>query len=232
MLILCRPAAACALLAPTDRTCTVNFSVPTAHAAAFAQGFWLTASLVVAIGAQNALVLRQGLARQHVVPVVLFCAVCDWLLIGAGVFGVGAALARSPLLMEGLRWGGAAFVAWCGWQALQRARAPAHAALQAGGVAGGLGATLATTAAMTWLNPHVYLDTLVLLGAVGAQQPDGARSAFALGAGSASTLWFVTIGFGAAALAPWLARPATWRVIDALVALVMFVVAGSLIAGG
>lgn len=210
----------------------MSFFAPTATAAAFAQGFWLTASLVVAIGAQNAVVLRQGLARRHVGPVVLFCAVCDWLLIGAGVFGVGGALARSPLLMEGMRWAGAAFVAWCGWQALQRARAPAHAALQAGGVAAGLGATLATTAAMTWLNPHVYLDTLVLLGTVGAQQPDALRGAFALGAGSASTLWFISLGFGAAALAPWLARPATWRVIDGLVALVMFLVAASLVAGG
>lgn len=210
----------------------MSFFAPTATAAAFAQGFWLTASLVVAIGAQNAVVLRQGLARRHVGPVVLFCAVCDWLLIGAGVFGVGGALARSPLVMEGMRWAGAAFVAWCGWQALQRARAPAHAALQAGGVAAGLGATLATTAAMTWLNPHVYLDTLVLLGTVGAQQPDALRGAFALGAGSASTLWFISLGFGAAALAPWLARPATWRVIDGLVALVMFLVAASLVAGG
>jgi L-lysine exporter family protein LysE/ArgO len=135
------------------------------------------------------------------------------------------------VLLEVLRWAGAAFLLWCGWKALRRAIAPdGETGLQAAGTAGSLGAVLGTTAALTWLNPHVYLDTLVLLGAVGAQQGPGARWPFAAGAGVASTLWFATIGYGASALAPWLARPATWRAIDALVALVMFAVAASLIS--
>lgn len=203
----------------------------TAAAAPFLQGFALMASLIVAIGAQNAQILRQGLARRHVGPVVAFCAASDVALSMAGVFGVGAALAASPVLMEVLRWAGAAFLSWCGWKALRRAMAAGgEAGLQASGTAGSLGAVLGTTAALTWLNPHVYLDTLVLLGAVGAQQGADARWPFAVGASTASTLWFLTIGYGAAALAPWLARPATWRAIDALVALVMFAVAASLIS--
>lgn len=198
----------------------------------FTNGFALMGSLIVAIGAQNALVLRQGLLRRHVGPVVLFCALSDLALTSAGVFGVGAALARSPLLMELLRWAGAAFLAWCGLRAMQRALRPGHQALQAGAELGGLAATLGTAAALTWLNPHVYLDTLVLLGAVAAQQPAEARWPFAAGAGLASVLWFVSLGYGAAALAPWLARPATWRVVDGLVALVMFGVAAALATGG
>lgn len=200
--------------------------------AVFFNGFALMGSLIVAIGAQNALVLRQGLLRRHVGPVVLFCAVSDLVLTTAGVFGVGAALARSPLLLEALRWAGAAFLVWCGVQATRRALWPGHQALQAGADLGGLAATLGTAAALTWLNPHVYLDTLVLLGTVAAQQPAEARWPFAAGAGSASVLWFVSLGYGAAALAPWLARPATWRVVDGLVALVMFGVAAALATGG
>lgn len=197
----------------------------------FFNGFVLMAGLIVAIGAQNALILRQGLMRRHVGPVVAFCAASDVLLVLAGVFGVGAALARAPLLMEVLRWGGALFLAWCGWRAAQRAWRPSAQGLTAAAQAQGLAATLGTTAALTFLNPHVYLDTLVLVGTVAAQQPAPVRPWFAAGAGSASVLWFVLLGYGAAALAPWLARPATWRVVDGCVALVMFGVAASLIRG-
>lgn len=197
----------------------------------FLNGFVLMAGLIVAIGAQNALILRQGLMRRHVGPVVAFCAASDVLLVMAGVFGVGTALTRLPLLMEALRWGGALFLAWCGWRAARRAWRPGAQGLTAATSAQGLAATLGTTAALTFLNPHVYLDTLVLVGTVAAQQPSAARPLFAAGAGSASVLWFLLLGYGAAALAPWLARPATWRVVDGCVALVMFGVAASLMRG-
>lgn len=208
---------------------SIPLSASPAAPGVFLNGFLLMGSLIVAIGAQNALLLRQGLARRHVGPVVAFCAASDVALILAGVFGVGASLAKSPLLLEGLRWAGAAFLAWCGWQAARRALRPSQAALQAAAAGGGLTATLGTAAALTWLNPHVYLDTLVLLGAVASQQPAAARVPFAAGAGTASVLWFVALGYGAAALAPWLARPGTWRGVDALVAVVMFSVAASLV---
>lgn len=198
--------------------------------AAFAQGWFMGAGLIVAIGAQNALVLRQGLARAHVGPTVLLCVVSDWLLILAGVYGLGALISSSPLALEWLRWGGAAFLGWYGVKALRRALAPAHDSLQANGAASNLRATLAAAAAMTYLNPHVYLDTVVLLGSLGAQHQGDARGAFATGAGLASLMWFVALGYGAAAAAPWLQRPQVWRAIDGTVAAVMFFVAWQLLA--
>jgi L-lysine exporter family protein LysE/ArgO len=188
--------------------------------AAFAQGWLMMAGLIVAIGAQNALVLRQGLARTHVGAVVALCTVSDIVLVIAGVFGLGALAASSPGAMAAMRFGGAIFLLWCAWRAARRAWL-ASGALDTRSAGNGLGATLATTAALTWLNPHVYLDTVVLLGAVGAQQAPALRGPFALGASVASAMWFATLGFGAAALAPWLARRHTWRVIDAAVAVVM-----------
>ncbi|HEX6705126.1 MAG TPA: LysE/ArgO family amino acid transporter [Albitalea sp.] len=193
--------------------------------AAFAQGWLMTAGLIVAIGAQNALVLRQGLARAHVGPVVLLCTLSDWLLIALGVFGLGAWIQSSPLALELFRFGGAAFLLLYGVRAgLRACRTPADT-MVAGVGAGSLPATLGTTLALTYLNPHVYLDTVVLLGSVGAQQPGAARSAFALGAGLASLMWFATLGYGAAAASRLLQRPAAWRAIDAGVAAVMFAVA-------
>jgi L-lysine exporter family protein LysE/ArgO len=199
--------------------------------ASFLQGWLMMAGLILAIGAQNALVLRQGLTRSHVGAVVAFCALSDIALIVAGVFGFGSVVGSSPTLLSWMRWGGAAFLVWCGLRALRRAVGP-QAGLQAAAVGQAtLPAVLWTTAALTWLNPHVYLDTVVLLGSVGAQLPTAARGPFAGGAALASVMWFATLGYGAAALAPWLARPHTWRVIDALVALVMFLVALQLLVG-
>lgn len=200
-----------------------------ATSAAFAQGFLMMGGLIVAIGAQNALVLRQGLARAHVGPVVVFCTVSDVVLIAAGVFGLGAWVHEAPALLQGLRFGGAAFLGWCAWRAARRAFA-GGAALPSARGATALGPTLALTAALTWLNPHVYLDTVVLLGVIGAQQPAPLRPPFAAGAALASTLWFASLGFGAAVLAPRLSRPATWRCIDAAIALVMAVIALQLLA--
>ncbi|MFM8900745.1 MAG: LysE/ArgO family amino acid transporter [Burkholderiales bacterium] len=190
----------------------------------FLQGFLMTAGLIVAIGAQNALVLRQGLLRQHVGPVVLLCTVSDWFLIALGVFGLGSLIQAMPSLLEVFRWGGALFLLGYGALAARRAWLGPDQSLQADQQGASLSATLSTTLAMTYLNPHVYLDTVVLLGSVGAQH-GAMRPTFTLGAGLASLLWFALLGYGAAAAAQWLARPAVWRAIDASVALVMWLVA-------
>jgi L-lysine exporter family protein LysE/ArgO len=199
--------------------------------AAFVQGWLMMAGLIVAIGAQNALVLRQGLARAHVGAVVAFCTVSDIVLIVAGVYALGRLATASPAALDAMRYGGAAFLLWCAWRAARRAWAGGDA-LGSQGPATGLAATVATTAALTWLNPHVWLDTVVLLGAVGAQQPAALRAPFALGASTASAMWFSALGFGAAALAPRLAHRATWRVIDTGVAAVMAAIALQLLLQG
>jgi len=188
--------------------------------AVFAQGWAMGAGLILAIGAQNALVLRQGLKREHVGAVVAVCTLSDWLLIALGVFGLGALIQGQPLLLEVFRFGGAAFLLGYALLAARRAWRPA-AGLDAAGAASSLGATLSAAFAFTYLNPHVYLDTVVLLGGLGARQPAELRAAFALGAGVASAMWFGLLGFGAAAAAPRLRSAHTWRVIDALVALLM-----------
>ncbi|MGM9481727.1 LysE/ArgO family amino acid transporter [Roseateles sp. NT4] len=190
--------------------------------AVFAQGWAMGAGLILAIGAQNALVLRQGLKREHVGAVVAVCTLSDWLLIALGVFGLGALIQGQPLLLEIFRFGGAAFLLGYALLAARRAWRPA-AGLEATGTASSLGATLSAAFAFTYLNPHVYLDTVVLLGGLGARQPAELRAAFALGAGVASAMWFSLLGFGAAAAAPKLRHANTWRVIDALVALLMTV---------
>ena len=196
-----------------------------ALSAAFAQGWLMTAGLIVAIGAQNALVLRQGLAQAHVGPVVALCTASDWLLIALGVYGLGSWLQSSPAALQGFRYGGAAFLLFYGLRAAIRVWRADAGVLRAGVAPDKLLATLGSTLAMTYLNPHVYLDTVVLLGSVGAQQAGAGRAAFAVGAGLASLMWFATLGFGAAAASRLLQRPAAWRAIDASVAAVMFIVA-------
>ncbi len=194
----------------------------------FAQGLFLSLGLIVAIGAQNAFVLRQGLRREHVGSVVAFCAVADALLITAGVFGMAQALGDRPMLARGLALGGAAFLAVYGWRALQRARQ--ISAMDVTSVGHGLsrGAALAQAAAFTLLNPHVYLDTVLLVGSIGAQQPVPLQAWFAAGASTASLLWFSALGFGARWLAPWFARPRAWQVLDALIGLTMWVLSALL----
>jgi L-lysine exporter family protein LysE/ArgO len=200
-----------------------------AETAALIQGWLMTAGLIVAIGAQNALVLRQGLARTHVGAVVALCTLSDWLLIGLGVFGLGSVIAQSTAVLELFRYGGAAFLLWYGWRSARQAWRGVAQALHAASGDTRLRATLGTALALTYLNPHVYLDTVVLLGTVGAQHAPAARAAFVAGACLASLMWFVTLGYGAAAAARWLDRPAVWRAIDASVALVMFALAGQLL---
>lgn len=188
--------------------------------AVFAQGWVMGAGLILAIGAQNALVLRQGLRREHVGAVVAVCTLSDWLLIALGVFGLGALIQARPVLLEVFRFGGAAFLLGYAVMAARRAWRPAGG-LNAAGPGASLGATLASALAFTYLNPHVYLDTVVLLGGLGARQPLELRGAFVAGAALASAMWFSALGFGAAAAAPRLQSPATWRVVDALVAVLM-----------
>lgn len=191
-----------------------------AWALPLAQGGLMMAGLIVAIGAQNALVLRQGLLRSHVGPVLALCVASDWLLTAVGVFGLGGAVAASPLALQAMRWLGAALLAAYAVRAAQRAFTSA-AGLAVAVRPQGLSATLAATAAVTWLNPQVYLDTVVLLGAAAAALPLVQKLFFFAGAALASLVWFVLLGCGAAALAPRLARPGVWRGIDALISLVM-----------
>jgi L-lysine exporter family protein LysE/ArgO len=188
----------------------------------FLQGFLLQASLILVIGPQNAFVLRQGLARRHVVAVCAVASACDVALVALGAAGFGTLVASNPWLLEAAAWGGAAFLAVYGTMAARRALAPA--ALQAGaGAPETRAAAVAGLLAVSLLNPHVYLDTVVLVGGLAGQQPDAAsRALFAAGAGSLSVVWFFATGLGAARLAPLLARPAAWRAIDALIALTMW----------
>ena len=194
---------------------------------AAATGAALGLTLIVAIGAQNAFVLRQGLRREHVGPIVAFCAVADALLMVAGVAGLAQLLGDRPALAWALTAGGAAFLAVYGLRALQRAARPAALQAAEGTAAMTLPQALAQTAAFTLLNPHVYLDTVVLVGTVGAQMGQ-ARWWFAAGAAGASVLWFTSLGYGARLLAPVFARPRAWQVLDALIGVTMLVLSGLL----
>ncbi|HEU4818634.1 LysE/ArgO family amino acid transporter [Janthinobacterium sp.] len=195
----------------------------------FLQGLSLGLGLIVAIGSQNAFVLRQGLRREHVGAIVLFCALADAALIAAGVLGMAQALGQRPLLANVLALGGAVFLAVYGWQALRRARRPQLLRAAEGGGGLGLGAVLAQAAAFTLLNPHVYLDTVLLVGSIGAQQPGALRGWFIVGASAASLLWFASLGYGARWLAPWFARPRAWQVLDGLIGVTMFVLSALLL---
>jgi L-lysine exporter family protein LysE/ArgO len=198
---------------------------------AFLAGLGTSAALIIAIGAQNAFVLRQGLKRQHVAAVVAFCAVSDALLITAGVAGLGSLISSNPTLLGVARYGGAVFLLWYGLSAARRALSNTHAVLQAAGsgAAGSLKSVLLACAGFTFLNPHVYLDTVVLLGALSSQYEAAPRVWFAAGAVSASLLWFSALGFGARLLTPLFAKPAAWRALDGLIALVMCGLAVSLL---
>jgi L-lysine exporter family protein LysE/ArgO len=193
-------------------------------------GFGFGLSLIVAIGAQNAFVLRQGLRREHVLAVVVVCAVSDAALILLGIAGAGAVIASAPVVLTVVRYAGAAFLVAYGVFAARRAFRPA--ALTAGGpaVRSSPAATLATVLALTWLNPHVYLDTVVLLGSIANTHGDD-RWWFGLGAVLGSVVWFTALGFGARLLQPVFAKPAAWRVLDAFIAVVMVALAVSLLIG-
>jgi len=186
-------------------------------------GFLTGLSLIIAIGAQNAFVIKQGLLRQHVFLIVLICAISDAVLIFLGTGGLGALVQSNQGLLEVIRWFGVAYLTWFGIksvksaftnQSLEASESPTVSALK-----------VATTAlALTWLNPHVYLDTVILLGSV-ANQFDSDRWYFAIGASVASVLWFTVIGFGARAASKYMSRPIFWKILDSLIAVVMFSIA-------
>lgn len=196
---------------------------------AFATGFGTGFSLILAIGAQNAFVLRQGLLRSHVFWICLVCALSDALLICAGVAGMGTVAAAVPWLLDALTWGGAAFLFVYGAIALRRAFRPEG--LRANGSERlSLRAALAVTLAFTWLNPHVWLDTVGLIGAISTSfSGHAAKTAFAAGATVASFVFFFGLGYGARLLAPVFERPQAWTVLDTAIALVMWTIAASLV---
>ncbi|MGG5173806.1 LysE/ArgO family amino acid transporter [Pseudarthrobacter sp. J1763] len=190
------------------------------HAAALGLGTGL--ALIVAIGAQNAFVLRQGILGRHVGPIVVVCALSDAILIAAGVMGTGVVINAVPALVVVLRYVGAAFLLCYAVMAARRALAPQALNINNGPPASsGLLASLATILALTWLNPHVYLDTLVLLGTIANSQAPGTQWWFGAGAILASILWFSSLGYGARFLRGIFAKPAAWRVLDGLIAIVM-----------
>ncbi len=197
--------------------------------AAFATGFGTGFTLILAIGAQNAFVLRQGLMRLHVFAICLVCALSDAVLIAAGVAGMGTIASMAPWLLDALTWGGAVFLFVYGALSLRRALRPGALRAAASG-ATSRGRALATALAFTWLNPHVYLDTVALIGAVSTQFAGRPlKAAFAAGAMTASFVFFFGLGYGARLLAPVFERPRAWAVLDTAIALVMWSIAVSLV---
>lgn len=196
----------------------------------FVKGFAASAALIIAIGAQNAFVLRQGLKREHVLPVVLVCSLSDMLLIGIGVAGVGQAVQQSPLLLTLARVGGAAFLTLYGGRAAWRAAAGSTLSVPDAAPAS-LRAALLACLAFTYLNPHCWLDTVVLLGSMAGTHPPAQRVAFGVGACAASAVWFFSLGYGARRLSRCFAAPLAWRLLDAAIALVMWSLALSLWVG-
>ncbi|SCX21607.1 LysE/ArgO family amino acid transporter [Mycolicibacterium fluoranthenivorans] len=182
-------------------------------------GFLTTMALIAAIGAQNAFVLRQGIRGEHVIPVIALCTASDLILIAAGIAGVGALITAHPDAMTVAKLGGAVFLIGYGALAARRAFRPAALNPSEKSPAR-LAEVLLTCAALTWLNPHVYLDTVVLLGSIANEHRDQ-RWLFGAGAVMASALWFTGLGLGARRLAGLFATPLTWRVLDATIAVIM-----------
>ncbi|MCW2840703.1 MAG: amino acid transporter [Aeromicrobium sp.] len=200
------------------------------HVVAAVSGLGFGLSLIVAIGAQNAFVLRQGLRREHVLAVVAICAVSDAVLIVTGVAGLGSLLDLAPWLVDVLSLGGAAFLLTYAVLAARRAWRPAAMRADAGDGATSLWPAVTAALALTWLNPHVYLDTVVLLGSVAGTHGDE-RWWFGAGAVAGSVVWFTSLGYGARLLEPLFERPLAWRVLDALIAVVMAAIAIGLLRG-
>ncbi|MFI2436060.1 LysE/ArgO family amino acid transporter [Streptomyces sp. NPDC018693] len=198
--------------------------------AAAAAGFGTGMSLIVAIGAQNAFVLRQGIRRDAVLAVVAICALSDALLITLGVGGVGAVVVAWPEVLTAVAWIGGLFLLGYGALAARRVLRPGGALVAEGEAAGSRRRAVLTCLALTWLNPHVYLDTVFLLGSIAADRGE-LRWTFGLGAALASLSWFAALGFGARLLSRFLARPAAWRVLDGLVAATMITLGVMLMVG-
>ena len=196
----------------------------------FISGFLSGAALIIAIGAQNSFVLRQGIRREHVLPVVLVCAVADALLIVAGIVGLGALIQSVPYILGVTRYGGAAFLVAYGFIAARRALQP-HKITVDSGVGTSRKAAMATCLAFTFLNPHVYLDTVLLLGSLANQRGDSGRWFFGSGAMTASFVWFFSLGYGARLLGPLFSKARAWRILDTLIALTMLGLGITLLLG-
>ncbi|MGY4025391.1 L-lysine exporter [Aeromonas rivuli] len=195
------------------------------------QGFVLGLAMIIPIGAQNAFVLSRGIHRNHHLLTATLCCLCDLVLIGIGVFGGASLLAANPLGLALLTWGGVLFLSWFGVRSLRSAWRGQGAALADSAQLMGVRSVLAMTLGVTLLNPHVYLDTLMLLGSLGSQFAEPLRPAFAAGAMLASLVWFYGLAFGAAALSPWLARGKVQQAIDVVVGLIMIALALQLAIG-
>jgi L-lysine exporter family protein LysE/ArgO len=195
--------------------------------AAILAGFLLGGSLIIAIGAQNAFVLRQGLLKQHVLPVAAFCAVSDATLILLGVAGFGEAIKAAPTLLKAVQWGGAAFLVWYGFAAFRRAMRPGSLEAAFGGGLT-LKAAIAQCAAFTWLNPHVYLDTVILVGGLSTTFGEN-RWWYAFGAAAASFVWFFSLGYGARLLIPMFRKPMAWKMLDIGIGCVMWLLAAKIL---
>ncbi|WP_427115530.1 LysE/ArgO family amino acid transporter [Pseudarthrobacter scleromae] len=185
-------------------------------------------ALIIAIGAQNAFVLRQGIRREHVGVVVALCMVSDALLILGGTVGIGALVSRFPMALDVLRWGGAAYLTWWAVRSFMSALKPSTLTADA---PRSKGSVIVTTLALTYLNPHVYLDTVVLLGGMANQHGPDARWVFATGAVVGSALWFSALGYGARKLSGVLSSPRTWRIVDLAIGVVMLALAVKLVFG-
>jgi L-lysine exporter family protein LysE/ArgO len=201
---------------------------------AFLAGLGIGASLIIAIGAQNAFVLRQGLRREHVTAVVVVCMLVDWVLIAAGSLGFGSLVRAFPLVTSLAAWGGALFLLGYGAMSLRSAVHPAALSAETDGVSPAVVTTKAAVLAalaVSLLNPHVYLDTVVLLGSIAAQYEGVLRAWFTMGAWVASLTWFSALGFGARLLAPVFEKPAAWRVLDVAIGVIMWWIAIGLVLG-
>ncbi|AFR05087.1 arginine exporter ArgO [Pectobacterium brasiliense] len=193
--------------------------------AVYLQGVLLGAAMILPLGPQNAFVMNQGIRRQYHLMVALLCALSDMVLIAAGIFGGSALLSQSSLLLGAVTWGGVAFLLWFGWGAMKTAFSKNIALASAEVMKQSRWRIIATMLAVTWLNPHVYLDTFVVLGSLGSQFADDARSWFALGTMTASFTWFFALALLASWLAPWLNTPRVQRVINFFVGVVMWGIA-------
>lgn len=200
--------------------------------AAFLKGMGLGGGLIVAIGSQNAYLLRQALKREFVLTCVAICIACDVVLIAAGVAGMGSLITQAPALLFWLKIAGAAFLGWYGLRAARSAWRPAALVLNEAATAPDRRAVILTMLAFSLLNPHVYLDTVILLGSIGGQQAGNGKWYFAWGAMMASVAWFFSLGMGARYLTPVFARPMAWRILDGSIAVIMWAIALSLFGQG
>ncbi|CCO24916.1 LysE/ArgO family amino acid transporter [Maridesulfovibrio hydrothermalis] len=197
----------------------------------YMQGFATGAGLIIAIGAQNAFVLTHSIRKNHHLIICLVCAICDTVLITLGILGTGELVASNPMLLKPAAWGGTAFLTWYGFMAFKSAIKGGKLESTESTVTG-VRPIILLTLAITLLNPHVYIDTVVMLGSISAQYSGDARYLFGFGAVSASFVWFFTLGIGGCALAPLFRKPNTWRILDTVIGLTMWLIAINLARKG